>query len=467
MKLAPVLDRVRILPKRNFVLERNFGSIGEIFYDDVTNSLRLYSGKDLGGSTIITTKNFVSEIKNTNIATVYYNVTVGPGLGGQTGNKYYIDAEYRPVLNLVIGYTYVFDQSDPTNQYYPNANGTLDNPHPLNFSADNANGELNGGTSYLLDVLYFLDDNEVTQQEYIEKFTETANRKVQLTVGSTTPAILYYWCYLHSEMGSSILPNLPGTGSGGGASVDVSEIPPQVAIEGNIWFNKNNGKLYVYIVDGDSSQWVQPSVSAGIGGGASVEVSDTAPASPTEGTIWYNSSNANLYIYVSDDDSEQWIQPAVPIPTVNTFKTINFNDSTQFTAEGNDTITFIDGPGIEITSDPVNKSLTISSNVSNAFSQINFNDSTQFTAEGNDTITFIDGPGIEITSDPVNKSLTFNSTITSSLPTQSWSAYEDDFGNLFFTNNGTPVLKIEPSGALTSVNVDPPLSPIVANIIFD
>ena len=235
MKLAPVLDRVRILPKRNFVLERNFGSIGEIFYDDVTNSLRLYSGKDLGGSTIITTKNFVSEIKNTNIATVYYNVTVGPGLGGQTGNKYYIDAEYRPVLNLVIGYTYVFDQSDPTNQYYPNANGTLDNPHPLNFSADNANGELNGGTSYLLDVLYFLDDNEVTQQEYIEKFTETANRKVQLTVGSTTPAILYYWCYLHSEMGSSILPNLPGTGSGGGASVDVSEIPPQVAIEGNIW----------------------------------------------------------------------------------------------------------------------------------------------------------------------------------------------------------------------------------------
>lgn len=45
---------------------------------------------------------------------------------------------------------------------------------------------------------------------------------------------------------------------GGGASVDVGITAPQTPESGNLWLNTENGKLYIYINDGDSSQWIQP-----------------------------------------------------------------------------------------------------------------------------------------------------------------------------------------------------------------
>jgi len=93
--------------------------------------------------------------------------------------------------------------------------------------------------------------------------------------------------------------------------------------------------------------------------GASIDVSDTAPVSPESGNIWYNSTNGRLYVYVEDTDSSQWVQPSVPIPDTSAFKNIAFNDSTQFSASGDDTLTLKDGFGIEITSDAIEKSLTI------------------------------------------------------------------------------------------------------------
>lgn len=50
-----------------------------------------------------------------------------------------------------------------------------------------------------------------------------------------------------------------GTGSGGGTTVSVSSTVPSSPIQGNLWLNTNNGSLYVFIDDGDSVQWVQPS----------------------------------------------------------------------------------------------------------------------------------------------------------------------------------------------------------------
>ena len=50
--------------------------------------------------------------------------------------------------------------------------------------------------------------------------------------------------------------------------------------------------------------------TTGGGGGTSLNVSDTAPTSPTPGSLWFNSLDGNLYVYYEDDDSSQWIQPA-------------------------------------------------------------------------------------------------------------------------------------------------------------
>ena len=43
------------------------------------------------------------------------------------------------------------------------------------------------------------------------------------------------------------------------------------------------------------------------GGGASISVSDTAPASPVNGSLWWNSTIGVLKIYYSDGTSSQWV----------------------------------------------------------------------------------------------------------------------------------------------------------------
>jgi hypothetical protein len=54
-----------------------------------------------------------------------------------------------------------------------------------------------------------------------------------------------------------------GTGGDGGGNVTVSvgTNTPSSPANGNLWLNTNNGVLYVYIDDGNSSQWIQPSSS--------------------------------------------------------------------------------------------------------------------------------------------------------------------------------------------------------------
>lgn len=43
-------------------------------------------------------------------------------------------------------------------------------------------------------------------------------------------------------------------------------------------------------------------------GGASVTVSDTAPAEPEQGDLWFDSTDATLYLYYDDGISAQFVQ---------------------------------------------------------------------------------------------------------------------------------------------------------------
>ena len=49
MSSAPIVDRIRIIPRPNDFLDRNIGSSGEVFFNRSTNSLRVYSGRDRAG----------------------------------------------------------------------------------------------------------------------------------------------------------------------------------------------------------------------------------------------------------------------------------------------------------------------------------------------------------------------------------------------------------------------------------
>ena len=50
------------------------------------------------------------------MATITYTVTVARDNRHGTGNKFYLNGTVSPDINLIEGNTYVFDQSDSTNE---------------------------------------------------------------------------------------------------------------------------------------------------------------------------------------------------------------------------------------------------------------------------------------------------------------------------------------------------------------
>jgi len=229
MAKIPALDAVRIIPRDTDFLNRRSGNRGEIFYDRTANTLRLYDGStpagiNLAKSDLTNVDNIQFRAKNveSRISTVVYTVTITGPQNPDTGNKYNLNGVYRLEPNFVVGYTYVFVQDDQTNVYFPNANSTTPNPHPLNFSSDNLSGERGGGTSYLTNVRYFLDGVSVTQAVYNSSaFNAATSRQVWITVTNSTPSTLYYWCWNHQAMGNEIAVADPGSGTGSGGITDV------------------------------------------------------------------------------------------------------------------------------------------------------------------------------------------------------------------------------------------------------
>lgn len=256
---------LRVDPKETAYLDRQTASNGDIAYDKEVKTLRVFDGTTKGGAALsradlvnVTTNTFRVKSTESKLATVTYTVTITGPQGADTGNKYNLNGVYRPIPNFVVGYTYVFIQDDQTNVYFPNANGTTINRHPLNFSADNLSGIIGGGTSYLVDVRYFLDSVSVTQAVYNSSAFNTAvSRQVWITVTNATPAVLYYWCWNHTAMGNSIAVADPGSGTGTGG-VSVEDSVPTTTDSGSLWLDTNTGILYVYYDDGTSGQWIQP-----------------------------------------------------------------------------------------------------------------------------------------------------------------------------------------------------------------
>lgn len=148
---APVVDRIRIIPRPDDFLDRNVGSSGEVFFNKATNSLRVYSGALAGGYELVT-----SDLANVTDNTLLAKATTA-GLA----------------------------KTDLTN---------------------------------------------ITDSDFLTKA------------------------------------NQAGITASAGASIDVSESVPATPSQGNIWLNSNTGALYVYITDVDGSQWIQPVVGISSGG---------------------------------------------------------------------------------------------------------------------------------------------------------------------------------------------------------
>lgn len=71
-----------------------------------------------------------------------------------------------------------------------------------------------------------------------------------------------------------------------------------------------------YTYSSSKGYWTAAASSGGGGGGgASVTTDDAAPSSPNDGDLWWDSDGGKMYVYYTDADSSQWVSVSVPGPT--------------------------------------------------------------------------------------------------------------------------------------------------------
>lgn len=116
-------------------------------------------------------------------------------------------------------------------------------------------------------------------------------------------------------------------GGGSGSNVSISTVAPSSPTAGALWYNSNLGRTFVYYNDGSSSQWVDVAPFNQGGTNSTVTVSSSAPTSPTEGQLWYNTILARTFIYYGDGTSSQWVD-AAPFNTQTVNKTLTIGTRT-------------------------------------------------------------------------------------------------------------------------------------------
>lgn len=90
------------------------------------------------------------------------------------------------------------------------------------------------------------------------------------------------------------------------------DVVGNIKLSGGISANGSFGSSgQVLTSNGTSTYWSTPSTGGG-GGGTSVTVANTAPSSPTAGSLWFDTNDGSLNIYFNDGDSNQWVTTSGP-----------------------------------------------------------------------------------------------------------------------------------------------------------
>lgn len=103
-------------------------------------------------------------------------------------------------------------------------------------------------------------------------------------------------------------------GSSGGASITISETPPASPTDGKVWWDSTNGIPYIYYDDGTTSQWVTfamgPSGSNGTNGTNGTDGVAVYPQNIQSGNYTLALSDAGKHIYSSNTSAQ-----TITIPT--------------------------------------------------------------------------------------------------------------------------------------------------------
>lgn len=92
----------------------------------------------------------------------------------------------------------------------------------------------------------------------------------------------------------------------------MSDTAPANPKQGMMWFDTSVLKTFLYYEDVDSSQWIEVSPAGPAGPSSLTFIGDTAPANAVERDLWFNSTDMSMYIYYNDGSSSQWVAMSGP-----------------------------------------------------------------------------------------------------------------------------------------------------------
>lgn len=108
---------------------------------------------------------------------------------------------------------------------------------------------------------------------------------------------------------------ITGSGGGGGGSISVGPTAPSTPVQGDLWWDSIGGTMYIYYIDGTSNQWVIASPNVGGETNTNIFTGPSAPGDPVVGTAWYNTIDGVLYIYTGGNPP--WKPALAPVDGVS------------------------------------------------------------------------------------------------------------------------------------------------------
>ena len=128
----------------------------------------------------------------------------------KTGSLH-IDGVEKPVLQLLPGRVYEFNQDDISNVYY----GDL--RHPMIFGDIRDGNLMVGGNSYTTGVTFLLDGVSVALDDYIRDFANSTTRRVRLNLTNSYTTEIWYHSANNTRMGNQVYIEATGFENDSGA----------------------------------------------------------------------------------------------------------------------------------------------------------------------------------------------------------------------------------------------------------
>ena len=174
------------------------------------------------------------------------------------------------------------------------------------------------------EILTAADMNTYIGNQTILSFAGTAARAT--AIGTAVEGMLSYVGGGTVEVYAGTATGWTTISGGGGGGVTIGTAAPSSPSDGDLWWDSDDGKLFVYYTDATpTSQWVDAA-------GPSVAVQATAPTG-YEGQLWLDSTDGSMYTYYTDPGgtASSWIgavsRSGGILQVVSTTKTDTFQSS--------------------------------------------------------------------------------------------------------------------------------------------